>query len=60
MGKVINVLDLGSGDYEVVSTKNTIAYKIGKIINEGDIANLLASNYDVNVKGPKEVPEPKK
>jgi len=59
MTKVINVIDLGNGDYEVASTKNTITYKIGKIIGESDISQLLASNYDVNVKGPKEEKEPK-
>lgn len=57
MAKVVNVIDLGNGDYEVVSTKNNIIYEIGKILGKEDINNLLCNNFEVNVKGPKEVKE---
>lgn len=54
MAKVVNVIDLGDGNYEVASTKNTIIYEIGKIISKDDVRSLISSNFDVNVKGPKE------
>jgi len=53
MGKVVNVIDLGGGDYEVMSTKNTRVHKIGKVISESEVDSLMSSGYEVNFKGPK-------
>lgn len=55
MSKTITVADLGStGNYEVLSTKNTIAHRIGAIISAEDVTNLISVGFEVNVKAKKE------